>query len=210
MRRYLDVAYFSSRQYSNQPDLEPGSTTPQDGDLPRLQGASCARCHAVIGLLETYNQSVRLFKWQIKCQTLGSVKAPGATDCLAAALMATMSRSGSAKVMVLPVSATAASTDSEPVLHLWILNSNITYASTEAPGGVRTAIKLFYRVIGRSEADGLLDPMASDIQDLALAEEALRESIRYLEASNKLLPEEQRHYQNWKVGLLDRYEKNKS
>lgn len=208
MHWYLDLAYFS-RQYSNRTDLEPSSAKPEDGDLPRLQGASCAQCHSVVGLLETYKQSVRLFKWQLACQTLGSVRAPSATDCLAAALMATMSRSGSAKIMVLPISVTAAPATSETVLHLWILNSNITYASTEAPGGVKTAIKLFYRVISRSEADSLLDPVASDIQDLGLAEVALKESIHRLEASNKLLPDEQRRHQNWKVGLLDRYEKNR-
>lgn len=174
-----------------------------------MQSASCAQCDAVIGLREAHKDSVRMFKWQVGCQTLHPVKIPSATECLAAALMATLSRSGSAKVMVLPISAGGAPGTNETVLHLWILNSNITYASTEAAGGVRTAIKLFYRTIGRVEADRLLDPVASDIQDLTLAEGALRETIWQLEATNRLLPEEQRRHQNWKVGLLNRYESNR-
>lgn len=209
MRRYFDLAYFSSQQYSSQPNAEPGSAQPQDGDMPRVQSASCAQCDTVIGLRETYKHAVRLFKWQVGCQTLRSVKAPSATECLAAALMATLSRSGSAKMVVLPISAGSAPVSSETVLHLWILNSNITYASTEAAGGVKTAIKLFYRTISRAEAERLLGPVASEIQDLTLAEGALSETIRQLEATNQLLPEEQRHHQNWNVGLLDRYEDNK-
>lgn len=174
-----------------------------------MQNASCAQCDSVVGLRETHQHSVRLFKWQVGCQTLRSAKVPSATECLAAALMATLSRSGSAKIVVLPLSASGPPVSSETVLHLWILNSNIAYASTEAAGGVKTAIKMFYRTITREEADGLLDPVASDIQDLALAEGALKEAIQQLEASNQLLPEEQRRHQKWKVGLLDRYENNK-
>lgn len=190
--------------------MEPGYAKSNDGDLPRLQGSSCAQCHSAIGFLETQKQSVRLFKWQVDCRTVSPVKAPSATECLAATLMATISRSGSAKIMVMPMSTGSTPSDSEMVLHLWILNSNITYASTEVTSGVKTAIKLLYRAISRSEADKLLEPVTSDIQDVGLAKEALRESINRLEASNKLLPEEQRRHQDWKVGLLDRYENNRA
>lgn len=189
--------------------MEPGSAQPQSEDTPRLRNASCAQCGSVIGLLEVNKQSVRLFKWQLDCQTLHPVGVPSATQCLSAALMAALSRSGSAKVMVLPISAGGPQVAGQTVLHLWILNSDIAYASTEAAGGVKTAIKLFYRTISRGEADSLLDPVTSDIQDLSLAEGALREIIRHLETSNKFLPEDQRRHQNWKVGLLDKYEGNK-
>lgn len=205
---YCNLAYFSCQQYSKRTNLRLGNAALGNRDVPRLQNASCAQCGSVVGILETYTKSVRLFKWQLRCRTLHPVQAPTATECLAAALMATMSRSGSAKVMVLPISAGELPSAREEALHLWILNSNITYASTEAAGQVRTAIKLYYRVMDRSEADKLLDPVASDIQDLALAEEALKDTISRLELSNQLLPEEQRRHQHWKVGLLDRYEKD--
>ena len=201
---------FSSRQYSGRTNLGPsGAEPPLDVDIPRLQSALCARCHSVVGLLESREQSVRLFKWQLDCRTLRSVEAPTAIDCLSSALIATVSRSGSAKVMILPISAGDVPEASEEALYLWILNPGITYTSTEATGGVKTAIKLFYQNISRSEADNLLNPVTSDIQDLALAEEALKESVRHLEATNKLLPEEQRRHQDWKVGLLARYQNDR-
>lgn len=137
-------------------------------------------------------------------------KAPSAAECLSASLMATLSRSGSAKIMVMPVSLGTIPAGTEMVLHLWVLNSNIAYASTEEPGVVKTAIKLLYRIISRSDADKLLEPMACDIQDISLAKEALEESIGCLETSNRLLPQEQRSHQDWKVGLLDRYEDKQS
>jgi hypothetical protein len=171
-----------------------------------VQNAVCAQCRTVVGSFEPRSEAVRLFKWQISCRTLRPMKAPSATECLSASLMATLSRSGSAKVMVMPVAAGKGPVDADKVLYLWILNANITYASTEEAAGVKTAIKLLYRVIDRSEADTLLEPVACDIQDMALAREALEEAVGRLEASSRLLPAQQRRHQDWSVGLLDRYE----
>ncbi|SPN96776.1 related to DNA repair protein rad8 [Cephalotrichum gorgonifer] len=189
-------------EYSDPTDKGVNGTTNGGRSQARPQRASCAQCHTTIGLLETHKQSVRLFKWQVNCRTLTPVKDPSAAECLAATLMATMSRSGSAKIMVMPISLAGAPTGGEKVLHLRILNSNIAYTSTEMAGAVRTAIKLLYQVISRSEADGLLDPMTSDIQDVSLVQEALKESIDCLEASNKLLPKEQRRHQDWNVARM--------
>jgi hypothetical protein len=138
-------------------------------------------------------------------------------ECLAATLLATVSRSGSAKAVILPISqhhaqpGGAASTDpaekSDSALHVWILNQNISYTSTGTTEGIKPAIKLLYRVISHADADKLIEPVTSDVQDLSLAQAALKEAMERLSETNGLLPQGQRHYQEWRVGLLDRYEK---
>jgi hypothetical protein len=70
------------------------------------------------------------------------------------------------------------------------------------------AIKLLYRIISRTEADAMLEKISSEVQEVGLPKKAIQEVRGVLERSNFLLPERERVFKGWRVGLLERWEAN--
>ncbi|EFQ29394.1 hypothetical protein CGRA01v4_05155 [Colletotrichum graminicola] len=172
---------------------------------PRMLHAFCAGCGAQVGFFNVAIASVVLLKWQVSCQTASPSAAPTSSECLAAALTATLSRSGSSKSVVVPTF--PSSSPSSPALHLWILNSHIVYASSSRRAGAsRSAIKLLYREIPQEEADAMLESMTSDVQEVNLPPPAIAAAAEGLRASSGLLPPGERALKEWNVGLLDKWE----
>lgn len=165
----------------------------------------CSGCRSHIGFFNVAISSVVLLKWQLSCQTTTPSPPPTSTECLAATLLATLSRSGSSKSVVVPTfSNQGNSIDESPALHLWILNGNITYASSEREGS-RAAVKLLFREIPQSEADTMLESMTSDVQEVNLPTADIVAAAQVLRQSNQLLPPGERVFKEWSVGLLDKW-----
>lgn len=181
--------------------------------------AFCA-CGSQVGLFNVGTSSVNLFKWQVDCQTTTKSKPPSSLDCLAAMLLTNLSRHGAAKSVIVPTSHWERTEEiqgrgrglnsralSSQVLHVWILNSRVQYSSTQAGlEGAKTAIKLLYRPISCAEGDKMIESLASDVHEVNLPREAMGDAWERLWKSNDLLPLDERLFQNFNVGLLDRWE----
>ncbi|KAF4781966.1 hypothetical protein HER10_EVM0005802 [Colletotrichum scovillei] len=209
-----------------------GSASDPTQPPPRMLNIACSACASHLGFFNVAISSVVLLKWQVSCQTSTShptaaaAALPSSTDCLAATLIATLSRSGSSKSVVVPAFqstqnlASSSSSDGDeavpPALHLWILNSNITYASSSFPSSSssssspprtkRAAIKLLYKEISQDEADDMLESMTSDVQEVNLPLPAIVAAAEGLRRSSGLLPPAERVFKGWIVGLLDKWE----
>ncbi|UQC80440.1 uncharacterized protein CLUP02_05923 [Colletotrichum lupini] len=201
---------------------------------PRMLNIACSACASHLGFFNVAISSVVLLKWQVSCQTSIShptaaaeaTALPTSTDCLAATLIATLSRSGSSKSVVVPAFQSTQNLASSPsgdggdavppALHLWILNSNITYASSSFPSSSssssphqrakRAAMKLLYKEISQAEADDMLESMTSDVQEVNLPLPAIVAAAEGLKQSSRLLPPSERVFKGWNVGLLDKWE----
>lgn len=175
----------------------------------RFLHASCKACTARVGVLNVSTDAVSLFKWQVMCETRIPGATPDVTECLAATLMATISRSGSAKCIIAPhmIGDAQSSTLSDlRSLYVWVLNSNVVYAASNS-SKVRKgpAMKLLFRSLPVEEGNSIIDAMNSDVQELTLPRAAIEAVILALDASNHLLPGRERTFQDWKVGLLHRW-----
>lgn len=218
--------YCSPSQFSQSPSPGAASDITSSAILarasdppPRTLYVSCSGCAAHIGFFNVATSSVVLLKWRVSCRTTSPGAAPNSSECLAATLIATLSRSGSSKSVVVPAfqpshqDAAAADDDddaksspSPPALHLWILNANITYASSRCRGAApRPAIKLLYREIPQAEADAMLESMTSDVQEVTLPLAEIAGAAEALRASGELLPPGERVFREWNVGLLDKW-----
>ncbi|GKT41910.1 uncharacterized protein ColSpa_02091 [Colletotrichum spaethianum] len=168
----------------------------------------CSGCRAHAGFFNVAISSVVLLKWQVSCRTTSPSAPPSSAECLAATLVATLSRSGSSKSVVVPTFQPpqgAAGAESSPALHLWVLNSSIAYASSRREGK-RSAIKLLYREITQEDADAMLESMTSDVQEVNLPTAEIAKAAQGLKASSGLLPPSERVFKEWSVGLLDKWE----
>ncbi|KAL9943719.1 hypothetical protein ACHAP6_007030 [Verticillium nonalfalfae] len=192
---------------------------------PRLLHVTCASCAVHIGFYNTAIASVVLFKWQTTCQTTATVAAsaasplaesapPTGADCLAATLLATLSRSGSSKSVIVPTVQAPPNPNNDdgggeqqqPALHVWVLNSNITYASSLRPSaGPRSALKLLYKPIPFEQADAMLESFALDVQEVNFPVAVIAAAARGFEDSALLLPAGERLFNGWRVALLDKW-----
>ncbi|KAK5990789.1 hypothetical protein PT974_09062 [Cladobotryum mycophilum] len=167
----------------------------------------CKTCSTEIGLFNVLASSVTLFKWQVTCETGMPSKAPSSSECLAATLIATISRSGSSKSVITPHGLTfldekqAASLRS---LYLWVLNANVVYTSNTTQGR-KTAIKVLYQNIDEEAGNKLVESMTSGVQEINFPAAAIETAREVIQESNALLPKPERLFQQWHVGLLERW-----
>lgn len=172
----------------------------------------CTACHTRIGYFNHATSAVTVFKWQVLCQTNTPAPSPppGVPDCLSATLAATLSRTGSSKSLLLPIPFLPSPSSPggvggaapPPILHFWIINPSVTYASSQTAGAPVRAMKLLYRTVSRSEADSTLEDVNSDVQEANLPEESVGAVVEALQESNSLLPVPERRYREWDVGML--------
>jgi ubiquitin-protein ligase E3 D len=90
----------------------------------------------------------------------------------------------------------------------WIFNPDIYYTSSKRGPTVHRAMKVFYKKT--EEPLKLLDDHQSTLEELALPEQEYSQLAEAMEESASILPQSARTFQDWQVGLLDRYEKNPS
>ncbi|KAH7329079.1 ubiquitin-conjugating enzyme E2-binding protein [Stachybotrys elegans] len=173
----------------------------------KLLRVFCQGCRADVGLYRVAASSVSLYKWQIRCDTISSGALPTSTECLSGSLITSISRSGSAKSIVMPhvPTAQAGQGSSEQVLHLWVLNSSLKYSSSSVPGK-QAAIKVFYKDVDVESAYKLMESMNSDIQEINFPSAAIASVREQLHSSTLLLPRQMRSFQGWNVGLLARWD----
>jgi hypothetical protein len=171
--------------------------------------AFCSSCHAQLGFFNFRASAVTLLKWQISCKS-SSRAAPSVPECLAATLISTIARSGSAKSLIIPIPETIqtgqAKGDIQDAIHIWVLNSSIVYSSNATPHPI-PAIKLLFRSVSLEEADKMLSTITCDSQEINLPAQAMGEVLRHLEESRGLLPPAERTFKDWKVGLLTKWER---
>ncbi|RDA84794.1 hypothetical protein CP532_6535 [Ophiocordyceps camponoti-leonardi (nom. inval.)] len=169
----------------------------------RRQGhVFCGDCRTQVGIFAPSSTSISLFKWQITCETLLPGRIPDLVECLAATLLAAISRSACAKSVVAPY--VSDGEKGSKALHLWVLNANMVYTSS-ARQGRRVAMKMLYREISSDEGNGLVDSITSNVQEISLPKSAIEAVRTALEASTALMPERERSFKDWSAGLLDRW-----
>ncbi|KAI0152235.1 ubiquitin-conjugating enzyme E2-binding protein [Hypoxylon sp. NC0597] len=199
---------------------DPRNETPEDGEAHHSPAENrpifCQSCGSQLGILNDQGTSVSLFKWQVQVNEeshRSSSEPPRLSHCMSAMLLATMARSGCSKSIILPLKVqdqktqddSQANGTTKSLLNIWVFNSNITFSSTEEARSPIQAVKVFYRMITQAEADKLLDSMTSDVQDIYLPADAIRKVIDILSSSNHVLPQNDRQFKEWKVGLLEKW-----
>ncbi|KAL2212372.1 ubiquitin-conjugating enzyme E2C-binding protein [Sarocladium strictum] len=195
----------SPEEESNGPD-----TGTLDTGATRFLHAYCKSCAVEVGVFNVATEAVSLFKWSISCATIRPGPLPDITECLAATLMATISRSGSAKSIIAPhLIGRAGKTTGSRSLYIWVLNPNVVYAASKSARDHHgSAMKLLFRSVPVEEGNEIVDAMNSDVQELTLPEAAIEAVAQELEASNSLLPSREQLFQGWRVGLLHRWRLN--
>lgn len=160
----------------------------------RALDAHCHKCKTQLGRFDDRKNGISLFKWKLSIvdqsgagkDKFGSAP-PSLSQCLAAALIATQARSGSAKVVL---------QGETEAITVWILNPRVKFSCSVKQGVY--AMKLLFQ------------PKTMDEEEILLPDQVVREAKEILEQGNEYLPldEKQRQFNPtegpWTVSLLER------
>ena len=91
-------------------------------------------------------------------------------------------------------------------LLVWVFNPDIYYSSSKRGPTAHRAMKVFYKAL--PNPDEFLDANSNTHEELRIPEEDLVDFKDTLRESTEILPQAARTFQDWTVGLLDRWETN--
>lgn len=95
-----------------------------------------------------------------------------------------------------------------PLQQVWVFNPDIHYSSSRRSEPVVRALKIFYQQT--NEPQTLLDEHQASLQELPLPESVFESFKDTLIQSTDLLPPSVRKFQDWTIGMIDRYERRTS
>jgi hypothetical protein len=175
---------------------------------PRLV---CSRCKSNLGHVDHQAEGYRLYKWRLKSSDTSSDQ-PSLSSMLTAQLQSIMLAQCCSRLVFVPMNWKPSQTTASlplPFLSMWILSPTIRYstsvqkaAESTTPGTL--AMKIFWKAISAAEANKLLD--SSTHEEVSLPAETIIEIERLLRQSASFLPPSGRMFQDWDVGLLERFD----
>jgi hypothetical protein len=181
----------------------------QEQNLPRINGTSlhCATCNAAVGSSQGDEGNFRLFKSRLALKTSQDQEAqefpPSVFIC---SQLLSLIESSVTRKIVLHCETQGDIENGHAGLLLWIFNPDIYYSSSSRGPTVHRAMKVFYQPL--LEIGKFLDEHSNTHEELTVPPEDLEDFRKTLSDSTAILPQSARSFQDWGVGLIDRWEKN--
>jgi hypothetical protein len=169
----------------------------------------CITCHTILGSSQDGESNLRLYKSRLAVSfgKDGEKEIYPSAIFLCGQLLSLMESSISRRV-VLHAEAQEVGTTKHEGLLLWIFNPDIYYSSSKRGPTAHRAMKVFYKTL--DEIDKFLEQNGNTHEELMVPPEDLTEFAETLRDSTEILPQSARTFQDWTVGLVDRWEKNAS
>ncbi|KAH0842138.1 hypothetical protein FOPE_07402 [Fonsecaea pedrosoi] len=179
----------------------------KDATKEGVDSLRCLACNGWLGSGAAGENNYRLYKSRLAVvpeQGQAPERFPAAVF-LTAQLLSLIGSSVNRRVVVHD-DKPSESESGRPGLLLWIFNPDIYYSSSKRGPTAHRAMKVFYKSLSNPEE--FLDGAGSNCEELVVPEEDFSDFRRTLEESTEILPPSARTFQEWDVGLLDRWEKN--
>lgn len=183
---------------------------PQNVKLPSRKGSytlKCTGCGSTIGARQEGETSCRLFKSRLQVTRAldrDPEEHPAATF-LCAQLLSLIESSVTRRVVVYAQNRSNSDSEREGLM-LWIFNPDIYYSSSKRGPTAHRAIKVFYKTL--SDPVKFLDANSNTYEELLVTGEDFADFKQSLQESTSILPQSARRFQDWDVGLVDRWERN--
>ncbi|KAF1999435.1 hypothetical protein P154DRAFT_600959 [Amniculicola lignicola CBS 123094] len=181
---------------------------------PHLDSLSCKTCSHPLGAKDSTAEGWRIWKWSIAVVTslpsLGSSLSPPTTystqKWISARLLSLIENTGLRKFHI-HVQYPAPKSSPIPSLLLWVFTPDLLFSSSKCSGSRKDptrAMKVFYKEQTYTTPQSG-DPESALIEDVEIEDEVFEELGKTLAESKGVLPEGARRFQEWDVGLLERF-----
>ena len=181
----------------------------------------CVRCHAHVGSKDGHTDGWRLYKWSLSVQSskdAGGGRSFPAEVFICAQLLHLAEMQSTRRFVLhtgdqatmeagLLVCAPATLLHCAKLMRqVWIFNPDMQYSNSQKTSPINRAMKIFYKQAENPQK--LLDDHSTNLEELTLPPMIFQSFKAALEDSTSLLPSGARSFQEWKVGLIDRFTEN--
>lgn len=182
-------------------------------DTARCPKLFCSSCKEYLGHIDHQAEGYRMYKWRLKSSTASSTQ-PSLSSLITAQLQSIMLAQCCSRLLFVPMNwrpSQNPQTSPSPThfLSMWILSPTIRYSTTAQQISENTspgtpAMKIFWKSISPTEADKLLN--STTHEEVSLPSETILEIEKCLQDSAFFLPPSGRKFQDWDVGLLEKFD----
>ena len=168
----------------------------------------CASCESVLGSKSPdAENSFRLYKSRLSMKPSPDepLQQYPAAVFICSQLLSLIESSISRKVVLHDDTPDAPNRTRDGLL-LWIFNPDIYYSSSSRGPTAHRAMKVFYKSL--PEPAKYIDDNSNTHEELVVPPEDFDDFNTTLHESSSILPQSARKFQDWDVGLVDRWEKN--
>ncbi|KAL2352205.1 ubiquitin-conjugating enzyme E2-binding protein [Cryomyces antarcticus] len=176
----------------------------------------CSKCRAVVGVVDERAEGWRIYKWAISVNTNCS-RAPTSHDIakwLSAQLLALIDNQGVRKFVVHDDEEREGARKSS--LKLWIFTPDLRFSSsylTKSRNDPTRAMRVFWQPLSPQSEDQSHSALTQEnlsVEEIELPSRAFRALTQRLEFTARLLPLSARKFQEWNVGLLERFDEHEA
>jgi ubiquitin-protein ligase E3 D len=167
---------------------------------------SCSSCDYELGHEDALAEGLSLDKWSLRLADGVQTPEQFPNDkWISSRLLSLIERSGVRKVAVDVLLSTSTVANKDETLLLWIFSEDLRFSSStnrETRRDPTRAMKVFWQPISPSAVAGT----ELSIEHLGLPSHNFHSLRQCLESSAQLLPQSARQFQQWHVGLLQRFD----
>jgi len=206
------------------------------GDSDQYQALICNNCQQYIGHLDQQAGGYRLYKWRLQSLPLPSeqntgqprIYQPSMSSTITTQFQSIMLAQCTSKLLLLPmhwkalpshslVSPNPEQDTATKILSLWVLSPSLRYSSTATEGesqqisnghssaaSGKLAMKIFWKTVSAATAESMME--GNKAEEVFLPPQTILEIEELLWTSAFFLPPSGRKFQDWDVGLLERFE----
>ncbi|KAI9769627.1 MAG: hypothetical protein M1840_003864 [Geoglossum simile] len=172
------------------------------------QALACAACRAIVGVVDERAEGWRLYKWSLAVQSTEEAKAERfPTGAFTSAhLLTLIENQGVRKFTIKPERG-----DGDPIITLWVFNTDLRYSNfTSPPSSPQRAMKVFYQtrnatICPHDNTKSQAAPPPPPLEEVYLPLSIYQKLRKDLHESNLSLPASIRKYQDWDIGLMERF-----
>ncbi|ERF71020.1 hypothetical protein EPUS_03300 [Endocarpon pusillum Z07020] len=164
----------------------------------------CATCKALLGAIDVSAEGWRLYKSSLSLRPSPTAEWQSFPPeiFISSQLLSLIGSSAARKFIIHPHD------DTKQGLLIWVFNPDMRYSSSRRSELVVRALKIFYQ--NAEDPQKLLDEHQASFEELPLPASVFDSLKNVLIESTEFLPPSARKFQDWTIGLIDRYERNSS
>ncbi|KAI9778508.1 MAG: hypothetical protein M1839_008038 [Geoglossum umbratile] len=201
----VDLCYF----LLSEQDCYGAKAATQATTKKQPQALVCAACQAIVGAVDERAEGWRLYKWSLAVQSTedANVERFPTEAFVSAHLLALIENQGARKFII----RTEGEGGDSPI-NLCVFNTDLHYSiPTPLSSGPQRAMKVFYQELDNAAIDQHNNIKSENVLSSPSSEEVYlplhihQELLKRLHESNQSLPAPARKYQQWDIGLLERF-----
>ncbi|KAF2674618.1 hypothetical protein BT63DRAFT_15838 [Microthyrium microscopicum] len=177
------------------------STSVSD-NLP--MNVQCAKCEHVVGVEDRSTDALKLSKWSLKVTKGAKTKGYATVKWFSAQLLSAIDAEGTRRFLIQEDIRKADGTGKAALL--WVFTNDLAYSSSfdqEKRQDPTRAMKVFWKSI--DEPEKVLKENQLNVEHVLLPANIYSRILGTLLSSRAVLPTASQTYQDWQVGLLERF-----